>query len=61
MPWVTFTAPFCFKVKIKPHVVIAYKAGCSYLVKQECADLAIKSGKAVATDRPEKAIRDAGR
>ena len=53
MPWVLFTAPFDFHVK--PNVTISYRPGGTYLVKQRCADEAIKAGKAVATQR-RKAI-----
>ncbi len=49
MPWVRFTARFDFHVK--PNMTISYKAGNSYLVKQRCAEEAIKAGKAVETER----------
>lgn len=49
MPWVRFTAPFDFH--IKHNVTIAYKAGGEYLVKQRCADEAMKAGKAVEAAR----------
>ena len=54
MPWVRFTAPFNWRVKIKPHVVISYKAGQSYLVKQRCADDAVKARKAVLIPRESR-------
>jgi len=52
MPWVRFTQDFDWK----PHekVMIAYKAGSVYLVKQIVADLAISDCKAVMTERPQK-------
>ncbi len=49
MPWVLFTAPFDFHVR--HNVTISYKRGNSYLVKQRCADEALKAGKAVETQR----------
>jgi hypothetical protein len=52
MPWVKFTKKFDFY--LFPKYVLAYKAGKKYLVKQRCADEAIKAGKAELTERPEK-------
>lgn len=50
MPWVKFTTRFDYRVK--HNVMISYKAGGTYLVKQECADLAIAAKKAALTERP---------
>jgi len=52
MPWVRFTKAFDWKPTLK--VMFAYKAGAVYLVKRACADQAIKEGKAVEIERPEK-------
>jgi len=52
MPWARFLAAFNYRVK--HNVTIAYKAGDQYLVKADCAEQAIRAGKAVATERPDK-------
>lgn len=61
MPWVRFTERFDFKVT--PRVTISYRAGCTYLVKQACAEQAVRDGKADYVDRPvkTKVVRHAGR
>jgi len=58
MPWVLFKQRFDFF--LKPKYVLAYKAGKKYLVKQRCADEAIKQGKAEYTERPERQCANAG-
>jgi hypothetical protein len=52
MPWVVFTADHDWRVK--PHVMIAYKAGMKCLVTSRCATEAIAKGKA----RPQKPLRE---
>ena len=55
MPWVMFIKPHDYVVREK--YIIAYKAGGQYLVKQVCAEDAIKKGKAVLIERPEHVRR----
>jgi hypothetical protein len=51
MPWVRFTRRFDFFVL--PKVCYSYKSNKNYLVKQACADQAIKQGSAILIERPK--------
>jgi hypothetical protein len=55
MPWVRFIAAFNYAVR--RNVAIAYKPG-AFLVKADCAEQAIRSGKAVAIERPNAKADD---
>lgn len=57
MPWVRFTADFDFKPK--PPVTLAFKAGAVRYVTRACAAAAIAVGKALPTERPADARRQA--
>lgn len=59
MPWVRFLQRFDYV--IRPTLVRCYRAGSVHLVKQDCAERAIKAGKAVAAERPDKRRPHAGR
>lgn len=52
MAWVKFTADYDYK----PHsqATIGYRAGMVLSVKQDCADKAVASGKAVAMEKKSK-------
>lgn len=51
MARVRFTADFDYKPT--PSTTIAYRAGQEYVVRRECADRAVKLGKAVAVKKDE--------
>ena len=51
MPWVRFTKQFDFIVRY--NCVLSYKADCNYLVKQICAEQAVKEQKAILIERPK--------
>jgi hypothetical protein len=53
MPWVRFTQTFDWKPNEK--TMISYRAGSIHLVKQIVADLAVREGKAIRIERPQKA------
>lgn len=52
MPWVRFIERFDYSVRY--NLTIRYRAGTVHLVKQDCADRAIRAGKAAITDRPKR-------
>ncbi len=52
MPWVRFLKRFDYFVL--PKVCFSYKSNKDYLVKQACADQAIKQGSAIPIERPNK-------
>lgn len=58
MPRVRFTDDFDYRPISR--VTIAYRKGTEMTVKRECADKAIKSGKAVAISNRRKAGDGAG-
>lgn len=53
MPRIRFTADFDYKPV--PGVTIAYRAGMERLVKRDCADQAVKAGKAERASLRRKA------
>lgn len=57
MPRISFLRDFDYRPSGAPRVVVAYAAGKSYVVKRECADLALAKGAAVldrkASPRPK--------
>jgi len=57
MPWVRFIEDFDWQAA--PKVVVFYRATTIHLVRQVCADKAVKEGKAIFIERPKKAEADA--
>jgi hypothetical protein len=59
MPWVRFSADYPWHQR--HNVTVMYRAGGTYLVKQNVADAARAKGVAELTKRPEKSDGDDAR
>lgn len=58
MPWIRFTADVPWPAA--HNATIAYKAGRRYLVSQQCAEQALRDGKAVKAPARRKVSNRAG-
>lgn len=53
MAWVRFTEPFDWSPRERPTVTVAFPAG-AFNVRRDCADRAVKQGKAVRIKAPKR-------
>jgi hypothetical protein len=60
MPWVRFVQAFNYRIA-RRKVVIAYPAGHEALVKADCAEQAVRLGRAIAIERKPKAGEQNGK